>query len=196
MSLDVSTVKLLFLLLPGLLANFIYGRLIPTYQEKTWQALARVFTFAAICYLPSTIWTENFPLIMGSANIRDVLIASVLSVPVGFISALITHKRCINRLGMALNISTRYGGEDVWEIANREVFPNQWVIVRDFKANLVYFGYIQAYSETDKERELLLGEVDVFSGEDGNKLYSAEFLYISRNRYDLTIEIPSEIGKQ
>ncbi len=162
MNLDTTTIKLLFLLLPGLLANFTYGRLVSTYQDTAWYALARTFTFAAICYLPYLIFAGKFPLIERDIDTTSVFMASLLSVPIGFVVAFVSHKRLINKLGMHLGVSTRYGGEDVWEIANREIFPERWVVVRDLRANLIYYGYIQAYSESEKERELLLGDVDVF----------------------------------
>ena len=66
----------------------------------------------------------------------------------------------------------------------------EWVIVRDHKINLLYFGWIQAYSDSYKERELLMGDVSVCDNESGEFIYETEWLYFCRNKYDITIEIP------
>jgi len=71
-----------------------------------------------------------------------------------------------------------------------------WVYVRDGKTDLTYYGYISAFSDSHQERELLLSDVDVYGTNDLNDMelyYSVDYLYIARNRDDLTIEIPATL---
>ncbi len=66
----------------------------------------------------------------------------------------------------------------------------EWVWVRDHTRNLVYEGYIQAFSDTTPLREILLSEVKVYSNESSELLYKIPILYLGRNPNELTIEIP------
>ena len=68
-----------------------------------------------------------------------------------------------------------------------------WVFVRDHKLDLVYFGCVRVFSESKDERELILDDVEVHTNtRPSEKLYCAKAMYLSRNRYDLTIEIPEQ----
>ncbi len=62
--------------------------------------------------------------------------------------------------------------------------------MRDHKLDLVYFGWIEVFSDSEKERELLLRDVKVYSNTTGEHLYDASVIYIARDRYDLTLEVP------
>lgn len=69
--------------------------------------------------------------------------------------------------------------------------PNvEWVFIRDHKLDLIYYGWIAAFSEAKEERELLLRDVDVYENIYGKPLYKTDAMYISRNKFDLTVEIP------
>jgi len=106
-----------------------------------------------------------------------------------FASFFHTHK-VINKLGHFFRVTQRFGDEDVWELYHN-MPGNEWVYVRDHKLSLTYYGWIYAYSDSEKERELLMQDVEVFSSEEkGEPLYHRKILYISRHRHDLTIEVP------
>ena len=66
----------------------------------------------------------------------------------------------------------------------------KWVFVRDHKVNLIYYGVIDVYSDSEKERELILRKVDVLDNETGDTLYNVEVMYVCRDKHDLTIEAP------
>ena len=67
----------------------------------------------------------------------------------------------------------------------------EWVFVRDHKMDLTYYGWIAVYSDSEKDRELILKDVQVFSAESEDLLYNIEVMYICRDKYDLTIEAPA-----
>ncbi|TCK05393.1 hypothetical protein [Phorcysia thermohydrogeniphila] len=207
-------VQLAFLFLPGLLGDSILRKLTGVKRERVWQDFVSVFVFALLSYLLSEITLMglnycldiNIPLVFpiledGNGNRQayylSVILGSIYGVSLGFLGAFIESRNFINKMGMRLKVSKRYGGEDVWSFFHKTFNKEfEWVIVRDHKTDLVYYGHIVAFSESEKERELLMSNVDVFSNETGEKLYSAEYIYICRNRYDLSIEIMREMNEE
>jgi hypothetical protein len=86
-----------------------------------------------------------------------------------------------------LHVSNRDSEEDLWEMF-QENNGNEWVVVRDHKVGLYYFGHILAYSDSEKKRELIMEEVSVFN-EEGEPCYNVDRIYIGREFDDLTVEI-------
>jgi hypothetical protein len=61
---------------------------------------------------------------------------------------------------------------------------------------LYYFCWIQSFSDSGKERELLLRDVDVFSEESGECLYKIDIMYISRKQDEITLEATIQSGEE
>lgn len=131
---------------------------------------------------------------------QDPLFASILGIIVGFVASYFQRYKVINRLGRLLRATNRYGDEDVWEYFHNSPQTPEWLIVRDHKTDLVYFGAIHVFSDTGKERELLMEDVDVFSNQEPvTKLYSVSSMYLCRAPHDLTIEnwpVPKDASQQ
>lgn len=64
------------------------------------------------------------------------------------------------------------------------------MFVRDHKLDLLYFGWILVYSDSEKQRELLLRDVRVYNNSTDDFLYEVSRMYLSRESFDLTIEVP------
>jgi hypothetical protein len=101
----------------------------------------------------------------------------------------------LNFIAQVIRATNRYGDEDVWHFfhnAPERQKNDGWVFVRDHKLDLVYYGYINVWSESGKQRELVLSDVSVFHNKSGDELYSSDVVYLSRNAEDLTIEVPKQ----
>ena len=118
----------------------------------------------------------------------EIVIASLIGVVVAFVAGFVYRRKLINKIARKVGATTRYGDEDVWDFLfnSDEV---QWIFVRDHKLDLVYFGRVRAYSDTEKEREILLQEVEVYENQTGKLLYDTPALYVSRDQHDLSIEV-------
>jgi hypothetical protein len=90
----------------------------------------------------------------------------------------------------SLRFTTRYGDEDVWSYLHNLDLPHDCAYVRDHKAGLLYFGRIELYSESGDDRELVLESVTVYDNDTAKELYTRDVLYVSRDAFDLIIEIP------
>jgi uncharacterized protein with PQ loop repeat len=205
-------IKIAFLFLPGLIGDAIFRKLTGIRRDKSWQDFAIIFMFALISYLLSgllvriidVLFSRNFPVYLPIIELENnafrnyflcIALGSITGILVGFLGAYIENKNIINKIGIRLRISERYGGEDVWSYLHKKLGRQkefEWVFVIDYKTNLVYYGHIVAFSESEKERELLMSNVDIFSNESGEKLYSVDYIYICRDKYDLSIEVSTK----
>lgn len=213
MEISGSLVRILILLLPGGLACSLYWKLTGRNSQKDWEDLLDIILFSLVSYGVFGLVLNVIKLILPSIPRRFSAFAPFLDskqpldlweiVLVCFVAILLsigmataTNGLWLFRLARRFKITSRVNELDVWTYLNDHLSNSRWVIVRDQKLGLTYRGWIGAYSDSAKERELLLQDVDVFS--DGAEPdYSMASLYLSRNRDDLSIELetPVEIKK-
>jgi hypothetical protein len=91
-----------------------------------------------------------------------------------------------------IGATKRYGDEDVWDYtfnAHASIASVEYIHFRDFEKELIYGGWVATFSETEKLRELVLQDVEVYNF-DGQALYSVPMLYLARAPENLHIEFP------
>lgn len=116
--------------------------------------------------------------------------ASAVTLPVGFILSLLINRGVLHRVAKCLKISNKFADLDVWSYLFNSGIP-EWVVVKDIQNDLMFEGWVEAFSETVTENELFLRDVKVYRDSTGEELYSIQGLYIARSREALTIEFPS-----
>ena len=130
---------------------------------------------------------ENIPI-----NWREVGLASIIGTVIAFIAGYVHHYRLINKFARLIGASNRTDDEDIWDFFhNSPQVSTSAVYVRDHQRDLVYHGFINAYSESREERELVLLDVDTYTDDDFQRLYHVDAMYVSRPRFLLTIEVPT-----
>lgn len=119
---------------------------------------------------------------------HEILWATSFGAVLSFLAAYCFTYKAVLRFGRRVRVTRRFGDEDVWTYF-QELSGVEWVFVRDHKQDLVYYGWIQAYSDPGESREMLLRDVDVYDNTgEGNLLYSTPVLYLARAEGDLSIE--------
>ncbi len=101
--------------------------------------------------------------------------------------------KVINWVGKVIGATKRYGDEDVWQYFHDVPLNeknNGWLIIRDHKTNLAYHASVTIYSESEKDREMILDKVTVFTNDTSDFLYECDHIYLCRNKDDITIEVP------
>ncbi len=208
----LSLVYLALLSLPGIVGSKVYRQLTRRASRKNWEDFVEILLLALFSYLVYYVL-----LVLGNAclfsdaplqakaletvrNIEnkdvvlplgEISLCSLLGVVLGFAAAFLNNSKAITRLGKFLGITKRYGDEDIWEFFhNSKNFPS-WAYVKDHNLGLLYFAQIAAFSDSGKERELILENVDAYDIVSGEKRFSRDVVYLSRGRFDLTIEIPT-----
>ena len=89
-----------------------------------------------------------------------------------------------------MKATRRYGDEDVWDFTFDSGRPEvEYIHLRDFEKKITYAGYVEAFSETEKQRELRLRDVIVYDFE-GNVLFETPRVYLARKMDNIDIEFP------
>ncbi|MGH9855459.1 MAG: hypothetical protein ACREBD_36955, partial [Blastocatellia bacterium] len=205
MSLSSFLFRVIILALPGITASLLYRKLRGKPNQKDWEDFIDIWFFSLVSYCLYGFSVNVINWIFGSSltlsvlqslfdeksplSWKEVAAVSILSIVVAFVASYINSHKLINKIGQRLSVTARYDDADVWECFNDE-FKSKWVYVRDHKLNLLYYGWINLYSDSEKPRELLLIDAQVYNNLSGEYLYSCEMLYIARERSELSIEIP------
>jgi len=206
--LDVSAlvIRIIFLLLPGAVGASFYWKMKGRTTRKDWEDFLEVIIFSLASYgvyallvqLLNWKWQLTITFTAFEAFFddkvavrwRDVLFSSLISIPLAVVASYSFQFKLINKFGKLIGATQRFGDEDVWDFVHRSPdVRGGWVIVRDHKLNLYYSCWIQAFSDSGKDRELLLREVDVYDDASAEWRYSTPVMYLSRKQDELTIEI-------
>ena len=201
-------VRVIFLAVPGIVSYMLFRKLAWKSKCEKWEEWCKIVLFSLIIYGSYSLlvclfgffgWGRGELVFFKAVLDEDVaiewseiIIASLIGVPVALIAAAIQTYRLVNFLGRLTRVTRRSGDEDVWDYFHHlpDTPEHDWVFVRDHKTGLVYFGWICAYSDSESERELLMRDVDVYTNDKVEFLYKTGMLYLCRDKYDLTIEIP------
>lgn len=205
MALSSFVIRLIFLTIPGIVSVLLYRTLKGRPAQKDWEDILEIGVFSLLSYSLCGLfvdiinltgwvrWEVSFfhALLDDTISLSwyEIYAATFVGVVLAFIAARLHTQNVVNRLGQWLHVSSMFGNKDVWDFFQKQ-YSSTWVFVRDHKLNLTYFGYILAYSDSEKERELILQEVDVYQTSDSKFLYTTPTIYISRSRDDLSIELP------
>ncbi|MER9329441.1 DUF6338 family protein [Mesorhizobium sp. M0488] len=197
-------IQLAILLLPGVL----WARIDSAYGSKRDQsqfefgirAVLFGLTSYAATYMLFLLLNAPFEMIdLANAADKNVLTRGMVTqtlwaILIGFSASIIwlyaVNYKILTRILQGVRATKRYGDEDVWEFTfNSDSADVQFVHIRDFANRVVYSGWVSVFSETEKLRELVLSEVDIYDFE-GNLISSPPRLYIARAPEGLHIEFP------
>lgn len=118
---------------------------------------------------------------------REIASSAILAVILAFALAAARNHNLLHRLAERLRISRQFGELDVWGhfMNSPEV---RWISVRDHSADRVYQGWLDAFSDSGADPQLLLRDVEVFQNSAGTKLYERKRVYLSPSKHAIAIE--------
>jgi hypothetical protein len=204
MKIDLLLLQLAVLLLPGL----IWARLDARYALKTkpsdTEFFLRAFQFGLVSYGVTYVlyWVVGWPFVLidlADAGTKPVLTSAIVpevlaATGVGLILSILwiysaTYK-WITWILQKIRATKMYGDEDVWDYTfNSPVPAVEYVNFRDFENKIVYAGWVVSFSETEKLRELVLRDVQIFDFE-GTLLFGLPMVYLARAPENIHIEFP------
>lgn len=208
MELSEFTFRLLLLFFPGILCAYLIDHLTIHRPREPFFFLLQSFvcgifsysifwagvkTFAYFC--PNAVGSNiTFLRALTDSNtsfsFKEIALVSGIAVIVACVVAVMSRFKLLNRVARRIGITKKFGELDVWGymLNTKEV---EWVTVRDHKNDLIYDGWVQAFSDDSKDAELLLRDVSVYKNSsvgDAEKLYQVGAVYLSRNRDSISIE--------
>jgi hypothetical protein len=198
---SLATVQIALIFIPGLFWTMLDAAHRPTGQSGQFVYTLRVFVFGVISYaflgVIYQILGREFDILSFAdpnwsfAKIGDEVlwaVATSLALSVVWIAGR-THKivtRILNKIGASNHIAD----QDIWEFVFTSDAPKiKFAHVRDYENEVIYAGYVRAYSDRLDLRELAMTDVQVFNGE-GVEIYSTPLLYLARPNNGITLEFP------
>jgi len=200
MEISALTLKLIILLTPGVLATTIYKRLTIRHKEQSdFMFVVISIMFGMFSYLILQVInylislaknicsksTEKYETINTFSDLSngnsipysEVIWASIICIILGFIISKLDHSKLINTYARKWNISNKYGDENLYSYFLNSPDVN-WVYVRVIETSLTYLGWIESFSETIENKEIVLNQVTVYNYPDSKKMYEIERIYL------------------
>jgi len=203
-------IRIGFLFLPGIIAFIIIERLNSGKEIKFYKSIIYSFILGFICY---GIYNSVMSLIkfdinykcsffsllsqgdIKEINFNEILLVSLVGVFIGFIASYFIRYKILHRFASLINASNRFGDLDVWSyVMNLKKENNEdmgWVVIRDIKNDLIYEGWISAFSDGSEKDEIFLKFVKVYRNSTGELHYEVPALYLPQKKENLTFEFPS-----
>ena len=187
--------QLAIIFLAGLIWAQIDARYAVKRKPRPIEFLIRAFLFGISTYLIAyagyAVFGKSFSTLdvdpSGPARILlddfvdEIFISAVIAFLLSIIWIYIATYRLLNRLLIWSRATNKYGDEDVWDyMFNSSQGEIEYVHVRDFEKGMTYTGWVSAFSETEKLRELLLRDVIVYTGDSGEST-AVPLLYLARD---------------
>jgi hypothetical protein len=211
MKLDLLILQLAVIFLPGLIWARLDARYALKAKPSDLEFMIRAFLFGVASYAVTFLvyalagWPihvidlaeANSKLVISQ---RDIALEIALTTGTGILLAVLwicsATYRWLTRLLLWLKVTKKYGDEDVWDFTlNSGRAGVDYVHMRDFENKMVYAGWVESFSETDKLRELVLRDAQVFDF-DSAMLYEVPLIYLARLPEKMHIEFPYQAGKE
>ena len=207
MRIDLLFIQLAVVFLPGL----IWTQLAATYAMKERPSpadfLVGAFFFGLLTYMVVYFMYGWFgrefsePPVGDSQQLLNVdfadeiLWSSGAALVFSFVWIYGSTRRWMTRLLNWMGAATTHGRGDIWDLTfSRSQAEVEYVHVRDLERGITYAGWVRAYSETGKLRELLLRDAIVWDKTSAS--IEVPLLYFARKDSDVHIEFPYREGQQ
>jgi Family of unknown function (DUF6338) len=210
--------KILFLLIPGIIALGIIKSIGPKRPRSDFESGLQIFIYGILCYAITGLiegiylWWHASPTgksfwdvigesTLGLATLNpdkglgtgQIALATMVAVIVGGIIAKLQAHSIPHRILNKLGITKRTNEVDIWELTLNSPDIDAWVTVRHHENGKVYQGWVRGYSDGGDERELLLCDVVVYATLAGtNELVEVDeipVLYLGLDRKNVVLEL-------
>ena len=122
----------------------------------------------------------------------EITCASLLGILLAIIASYLHKYSAVTWVFRKIGATNRVTDEDIWELFHSGKSSTEWLYVRDHIYHLIYYGYIAKWSDSEKDREIIMENVSVYDDE-STFLYETPLLYVCRNKFGITIELPRQV---
>jgi hypothetical protein len=202
------SIRILLLFLPGVICSYLVDTLTihPPREPIFFVIRALVLGFASyflywatihglhllqIRFLPDHVsFLKALEGTNAPIDFHEILYVCITSLFISLGMTVESTYKLTHRFFGFLKVTRKFGELDVWGFAlnSKDV---EWVTVRVFSEDLVYDGWINAFSDDGKDAELLLRDVSVYRNSTGEFLYEVGAIYLSPDRKAVSLEFRS-----
>jgi hypothetical protein len=193
MSLTELTVRLLLLFLPGIICYLTVDALIVHRERKVHEIFLFSFVYGLLSYSIYFLIASFFTVVAGRLHVPlppaqlsilqclcdnktainwvEVGLATGLAPFLGVLISVAHEKSWLYRAARWLKITKKLGPANVWTFVVNAP-EAKWATVRDLPNNLMFQGYVLAFSDLEEPAEVFLTNVNVYNEKTGQLLYS------------------------
>ena len=200
------TVRIILLFLPGIISKLILEQLTVYKDHRFSYFVVYSLLLGFLSYFSYMIFlslvglfaeVDRTVIFFGAltdeeakVDFSEIFYVCIVSIILGFMLSYMINRNFLHRFATFIRLTNKFGDIDVWGHLFNSQDDTQWAVIRDLQYDLTFEGWIDAFSDTHEQNELLLRDVIVFSS-DGDELYRTPALYLHREAADITIEFPN-----
>ncbi len=204
MTINLVIIQIALIFLPGIIWTGIDSKYASKKNQNDLRLTVKAFSFGIASYVALFVIYRSFGaefdvlknLAPDNGNIAlkdvadEIVFATILSFLLAIIWVYAANYKLMVRFLQIIRATKKYGDEDVWDYTfNSESPISEYIHYRDFDKKIVYSGWVSVFSETNKLRELILKDAEVYDF-DGNLLYNIPNVYLARSPNDMNLEFP------
>ena len=205
MNLDLATLQVLILALPGFIWTRFTLSLTGKNSEGVGQEIISALIYGVLTYLVlfalHRIARRTFDMAMFgtpnwsfSASITEILYSIPLSLLLACLLLWVKRKQVHIKFLRRIGVTDFSGDLDIWDYCFSEFKPNGcYVNIRDHENGWIIQGFTRGFLERRDLREVLLDDVEVFD-EFGNKLFANSSMYVGRHPEKISIDFYADDG--
>jgi len=200
--------QLAIIFIPGMLWERIDALVVQKLKLDQFDVIRRSFVFGIIAYLATfyayrvfgyefkfrEMFDENA--VLSSDHFSEIVAATCMSMFLSVPYVWLANRKVHYMIFQWIGATKRFGTEDVWDftLSSRDARV-EYVHLRDFDKRIIYAGWIDKFSETEKIRELIFRDVILYDF-DGNKILESPRMYVARPMDNIDLEFPYNPGKK
>lgn len=202
MNISEFAFNLLLIFFPGIICAYMVDMFTIHKERSQFQFVMHAFLLGFASYLIYGLalysWSPNavnnitfLNALSGSSTkipLREILKACGVATGLAVVIIIVNTHKLHFRLFKKLKITKKFGDQDVWGFLMNSP-GTEWITVRDLEHNVMYDGWVKAFSDNAREAELLMEDVSVYRNDSGDHLYDVDAQYLSLKRDKISIEI-------
>jgi hypothetical protein len=209
MQLSDLTIRIIVLFFPGIICSALVDQLTVHRDRSTSLIVVHSLLMGMTCYFTLYLvaalidFTSSFLRLPVTSRVVffdalfnhdikpdwvEIVWATLFAGPLALLFSWISRHNFLHRIAQYIGSTSKFGDLDVWDFMLNS--PDiHWLVVRDIKNDLSFYGWAGAFSDTVDKPELLLRDVKVYRNSTGELLHEVGGMYLSRKPEDITIEI-------
>ena len=202
---DLFTVSLFYLMVPGVLMALIYDKYTQHQRWDSFRYALMSVVFGVIAYLVLQLIISSWQLLYGIRDTKNInwywlsiwkvtsqkdgvyinpietLGGSLFAIPLGLFAVFLNKKRSIQNFLIRRGISNKYGDDNVFFRSVEDMTANNtsaYIFLPDDEK--IIHGDIVYFNESKETQELGLDLATVYNSEDGSVIFRTNHIYVSK----------------
>jgi hypothetical protein len=214
---NTAVLALVLIFIPGILCYGVVASLASKRTRDNTTVFLQIFMYGVASCMVLAVAETVYPAMTRSlgVNLDDIAllnpsaieksgikpapigIASAIGVLLGLLVTLNSNQGLLIRFCRLIRITRRFSDADVWSLLLSSYDTDNWVTIRHKDRGHIYQGYVRSFSAGEKDREMVLELVQVFSLDTAERIGEIPILYLAFKKDDLVLEFgvnPESVG--